>query len=135
LCQEFRRTRKSFSSGNVLLLIRAPMLHLFPTTLVRRTNHTFIFLPCDFQLSLCTMRLKYCVTIDWVWIGEWIFDHLYTQLITTSNYSAISNLHNSQIIAPNTKYSPASNDFTSRFLVMASNYGHSSVVSSLDVSW
>jgi hypothetical protein len=34
-------------------------------------------------------------SVDGVWIGEWI-DHLYTQLETTSNYSAIANLHNSQ---------------------------------------
>jgi hypothetical protein len=37
-----------------------------------------------------------CVTMDGVWIAEWI-DNLYTRLGTTSNYSAIANLHNSEI--------------------------------------
>jgi hypothetical protein len=35
--------------------------------------------------------------MDRVWIGELIIDHLYTPLGTTSNYSAIANLHTLQI--------------------------------------
>jgi hypothetical protein len=31
-----------------------------------------------------------CVTIDGVWIGNWIYG---TQLVTTSNYNAITNSH------------------------------------------
>jgi hypothetical protein len=53
-------------------------------------------------------------------------DHLYTQLGTTSNYSAIANLHTSQITAATTKSSPACYVFTSRSLVTASNSGDSS---------
>jgi hypothetical protein len=42
-------------------------------------------------------------------------DHLYTQLITTSNYSTIANLQNLQIIAAQAK--PSQSAFTGRFLV------------------
>jgi hypothetical protein len=51
---------------------------------------------------------------------------IYTQLGTTSNYSAIANLHSLKIIASNTKSSPACSEFTSRFLVTASNSEYSS---------
>jgi hypothetical protein len=47
--------------------------------------------------------------------------HFTTLLGITSNYSAIANLYNLQITAANTKSSPASSVFTSRFLVTASN--------------
>jgi hypothetical protein len=53
-------------------------------------------------------------------------DHLYTSLGTTSNYSAIANLHTLQITAPNTESSPACSVSTSRSLVTACNSGDSS---------
>jgi hypothetical protein len=48
-----------------------------------------------------------CVSIDGVWIGKWIYWHLYTWLETTSNYSATANLHNSQITTAPDKPFPA----------------------------
>jgi hypothetical protein len=44
-------------------------------------------------------------------------DHFTTRLRTTSNYSAIANLHALHITAANTKSSSAYSVFTSRFLV------------------
>jgi hypothetical protein len=65
-----------------------------------------------------------CVTIDGVWIGEWIY-YLYTQLGTTSNDNANTELHTSQIITSHAK--PQSFIvFHSRFLVTALNNGDSS---------
>jgi hypothetical protein len=52
-------------------------------------------------------------------------DHLYTQLGTTLNYSAIANLHNLQITTAHVKSFPACCVFTSRSPVMASNSGNS----------
>jgi hypothetical protein len=52
--------------------------------------------------------------------------HLCTPLGTTSNYSAIANLHNSQIITPPTKPFPTCCFFTSRSLTTACNSGDSS---------
>jgi hypothetical protein len=44
---------------------------------------------------------RFRVTIDGVWIGEWIYYDLYTPLGTASNYSAIANLHTLEItVAP-----------------------------------
>jgi hypothetical protein len=51
-------------------------------------------------------------------------DHLYTRLGTTSNYSAIANLHNSQITRAHAKSSQSA--FTSRFLVTDLNSEDSS---------
>jgi hypothetical protein len=53
-------------------------------------------------------------------------DHLYTQLGTTSNYSALANIHHSQITTAHAKYFPARSVFTSSCLVTASNNGYSS---------
>jgi hypothetical protein len=50
-------------------------------------------------------------------------DRLYTQLGTTSNYSATANLHNSQITTAPVKPFPAYCVFTSCSLVTASNSG------------
>jgi hypothetical protein len=55
------------------------------------------------------------VTIDGVWIGEWIS----WPLGTTSNYSAIANLHNSQITTAPAKLFPACYVFNSCFLATA----------------
>jgi hypothetical protein len=57
-----------------------------------------------------------------------LIDHLYTHLGTTSNYSAIANLHNSQITTVLAKSFPACSVFTSRSLVTASNSGDSSAL-------
>jgi hypothetical protein len=43
------------------------------------------------------------VTIDGVWIGEWIYLPLIHTLGITSNYSATANFHNSQIATAPTK--------------------------------
>jgi hypothetical protein len=53
-----------------------------------------------------SIHVQYCyvfrgVTIDGVWIGEWIY--LYTALGTTNNYSAIVNLHTLQITTAHAK--------------------------------
>jgi hypothetical protein len=53
-------------------------------------------------------------------------DHLYTQLVTTSNYNATSNLQNSQITTAPAKPFPACCVFTSRSLATASKIGDSS---------
>jgi hypothetical protein len=56
-----------------------------------------------------------------------IIDHLYTPLGTTSNYSAIANLHNLQITTAPLKLFPACCVFNSLSLATASNSGDSSV--------
>jgi hypothetical protein len=50
----------------------------------------------------------------------------FTPLGTTRNYSAMANLHTSQITAANTKSSPAFSFFARRFVATASNSGDSS---------
>jgi hypothetical protein len=50
-------------------------------------------------------------------------DHLYTPLGTTSNYSAIADLHSYKSL--HAKSSPACSVFNSRFLVTAYNSGYS----------
>jgi hypothetical protein len=50
--------------------------------------------------------------------------HVHTQLETTSNYNAITNLHTLQITRAHAKLSQSA--FTSRFLVMDLNKGDSS---------
>jgi hypothetical protein len=59
-------------------------------------------------------------------MGYGFIDHLYIPLGTTSNYSAIADLHALQITATNTKHSPARSAFSSRFLVTDVNSGDSS---------
>jgi hypothetical protein len=49
--------------------------------------------------------------------------YLNTRLVTTSNYSAIADLHILQITAANTKYFAARSVFTSRYLATASSSG------------
>jgi hypothetical protein len=53
-------------------------------------------------------------------------DHLYPPLRTTSNYSAIADLHTLQITTESTKHFPAYCVFTSRSLATASNSEDSS---------
>jgi hypothetical protein len=60
-------------------------------------------------------------------MGTRFIDHLNTQLVTTSNYSAIANLHTLQITRAYAKSFPACNVFTGRFLLTASNSADSSV--------
>jgi hypothetical protein len=62
------------------------------------------------------------------------FEHLYMQLITASNYSAIANVHTLYITSAHTKSSQSA--FTSCFLVMDLNNGDSSasVLTSLPTS-
>jgi hypothetical protein len=52
-----------------------------------------------------------------------VIDHLYTQLVTTSNYSAIANFHTLQITSVHAKYFSVCNVFASSCLVMVSNSG------------
>jgi hypothetical protein len=55
------------------------------------------------------------------WLLDWIWDLLttYTQLGSTSNYSAIANLHNLQITTAHAKSLSACCAFTSHSLVTA----------------
>jgi hypothetical protein len=53
-------------------------------------------------------------------------DHLYKRLGTTNNYSATSDLHNSQITTAPAKHFSACCAFTSRPLATVSNSGDSS---------
>jgi hypothetical protein len=64
---------------------------------------SYLWLLSDYILS-CVW-----VTIDGVWIGDWI----------TCNYSAIANLYTSQITTVHSK--PSQSNFTSRFPVTASS--------------
>jgi hypothetical protein len=65
-----------------------------------------VFLCCPFMTPeyhrLNTYCHLVCVIIDGVWIGQWI-DRLYTRLVTTRNYNAIANLHNSRITTASSK--------------------------------
>jgi hypothetical protein len=54
-------------------------------------------------------------------LNSGLIDHLYTRLGTTSNYSAIANLNNSQITIATAKSFPACCVFTSRYLATTSN--------------
>jgi hypothetical protein len=57
------------------------------------------------------------------WIGYWIYWHSYTRLGTTSNYSALADLHTLQITTAHAKPVPGCCVFTSHFLVSASSSG------------
>jgi hypothetical protein len=72
-----------------------------------------------------TSRCAYWCLSFWLKIG--FIDHFNTQLVNTSNYGAIANLHTLQITRACTKSFLACNVFTIHFLVMASNSGDSSV--------
>jgi hypothetical protein len=64
---------------------------------------------------------------DYRWGLDWWIDLLTTYAHgTTSNYSAIANLHTSQITTASAKYFPACCVFTSLSLATASNSGDSS---------
>jgi hypothetical protein len=78
------------------------------------------YIPCQFYIS---SRLR-GVIIDGVWAGEWIFDHLYTRLGTTSIYKAIAHLHASEFSRTHVKSSQFA--FTSRFLATDRNNRDSS---------
>jgi hypothetical protein len=69
------------------------------------------------------MKMSILSRMDWItgFIG-----HLYTPVGTTSNSSAISNLHTLQFTTAPVKPFPACCVLTSRFLVKASNSGNSS---------
>jgi hypothetical protein len=77
------------------------------------------------------------VTIDGVWIDEWIYWPLiYTRLGTRGNYSTTANLHNSQITTESAKPFPACCVFISRSLAMASKSGTSSAfIAQILSSW
>jgi hypothetical protein len=63
------------------------------------------------------------VTIDGVWIGEWTYWQQ-TWLVSTSNYSAVTDLHTSQITGAHAKSSQPA--VSIRFLVSDLNNGDSS---------
>jgi hypothetical protein len=68
-----------------------------------------------------------CVTVDGGFaLDIWFIDHLYARFGSTSNYSSIANLHNSQITTAHAMYFVACCVFTSRSLVTASNSDDSS---------
>jgi hypothetical protein len=60
-------------------------------------------------ISLAKLLPRLCVWVDTGFgLVNGFIDHLYTQLGTTSNYSATANIHNSQIItAPAKSFQPA----------------------------
>jgi hypothetical protein len=81
-----------------------------------------LFFKAHFMLSR-----SMCVTIDGVWIGEWIYWLLIPRRFgTTSNYSTAANLHNSKITTAPAKFFPACCVFTSRSLATDSNSRDSS---------
>jgi hypothetical protein len=58
--------------------------------------------------KVCILARFRGVTLDAVWIGEWIcWSLVYTPLGTTSNYSATANLQNSQITTAPAKPFPS----------------------------
>jgi hypothetical protein len=67
-----------------------------------------------------------CVTVDGFGLVSGFIDHLYIQIRTTSNYSAIPNLHTLQTTTTTAKSFPALCVFTSRSLETASISGDSS---------
>jgi hypothetical protein len=84
-----------------------------------RTQHSY---------NVNTLHSKTIICHVLVWLSTWFgfINHLYTRLVTTStsNYSAIANLHTLQIIRAHTK--PSQSAFPSHFPVTASNSGDSS---------
>jgi hypothetical protein len=56
-----------------------------------------------------------------------LIEHFNTQLVTTPNYNASSNIHTLQITVSHAKSFPASRVFISSYLVTASNNGYSSL--------
>jgi hypothetical protein len=86
-----------------------------------------------FKESSVVCRLSDCifiVTRVCLWAGfglvNGFIDHLHTQLGTACNYSAIANLHNSQITTAPSEPFIACFVFTSRSLAAASSSGDSS---------
>jgi hypothetical protein len=71
------------------------------------------------DLKVCDYRQG----IDWI---TTFVEHLYTQLVTKSNYNAIADVHTLQIITAHAKHFPACCVLTSRSLATASNTGDSS---------
>jgi hypothetical protein len=67
------------------------------------------------------LHLQYCHLYEWLSTGFWIgfVDHLYTQLVNISNYSAIANFHTLQITRAPAKSFPAHSVFTSSCLLAA----------------
>jgi hypothetical protein len=59
---------------------------------------------------------------------NWFIDHLCTRLVSTSNYRATANLHDSQITTAPPKHFPASCVFTSRSLTTASSASRPHIV-------
>jgi hypothetical protein len=74
---------------------------------LNRINTVYVSFKNILVTSFCILSLIRGVTIDGVWIGEWIYWPLTpNRLRTTSNYTA--NLHNSQITAaPAILFKPA----------------------------
>jgi hypothetical protein len=70
----------------------------------------------------------YCHVFGWLLMGFWIgfIDHFNRELISTHNYSAIADLWTLQITRAHRLCSQPITVSTSRFLVTASNNGHSS---------
>jgi hypothetical protein len=90
--------------------------------LINNTNlyiHICAYIYCHVSLTI--------LTIEGVWIGDWIhWPLIYSQLVTTSNYSAIASLHSLKMTRAHGKYFPTCSVCPSRFLVTASSTGDSS---------
>jgi hypothetical protein len=112
----------------VLLLLRASMLRAFPSNGRCLQSHCLATgLYATLQSIFNILPRFMCLTIDGVWIGEWIYWPLiHSPLRNTSNYIATANLHNSQITTAPAKPFPACCVFTNRSLATASNSGDSS---------
>jgi hypothetical protein len=67
-----------------------------------------------------TTVTRWSVTIDKVWIGNWIYSTI--TLVTTNNYDSIPEFHNPKITVT-TAHIKSSHFFTSRCRVAASNGG------------
>jgi hypothetical protein len=89
--------------------------------------------PCSLIDVYCRIRAIHCLHLQVRKIFSRLkvtetgfIDHFTTRIGTARNYSAISNLHTSQITTVHDKSFLACCVFTSRYLVMASNSGDSS---------
>jgi hypothetical protein len=92
--------------------IRFPVFHIRPGSRIGNHWSWFIILSCSM-----------CVTIDGVWIGEWIYWPL---IHTTQNYTQLQRHHWSpQITIPLARPFPACCVLSSHSLAMASNSGNS----------
>jgi hypothetical protein len=102
-------------------------LHLQGSTLWNFIHLQKYILNNAMKTSMSNAANYYCdnigMTTDGVWIGEWIYWPLIHTTQNYKHYSAVANLHNSQITTAPAKHFPACCAFTSHSLAVASNSG------------